>query len=169
MLNGKPYAGNQHVRFEEGKDALPARSRRGALLYKTLLMLMLPLVAFADASTPPSTLVDLTTNGSKPTGSVSSGDYSTTYNANQYNGTKAFDGVENKQSGNRWLAKKANANNMWVTYTFNVATVVDAIRIYLPSGDGYKPSDRAPKAWTFEGSNDKSTWTIFHRNEHGTH
>ena len=130
---------------------------------KKLLMMigaaaMLPLGVLAAASTPPSTLVDLTTNGSNPSGSVaSSSDYSSTYNnTNQYNGTKAFDGVENKKSENRWLAAKAD--NMWVIYSFKEATVVDAIRIYLPNYD--TDAARAPKNWTFLGSNDKSTWNV---------
>ena len=33
-LNGKPYAGNPHVRFDEGEVASAATPRRGALLYK---------------------------------------------------------------------------------------------------------------------------------------
>ena len=33
-LNGKPYAGNPHVRFDEGKVASAVTPRRGALLYK---------------------------------------------------------------------------------------------------------------------------------------
>ena len=33
-LNGKPYAGNPHVRFDEGEVASAATSRRGSLLYK---------------------------------------------------------------------------------------------------------------------------------------
>ena len=33
-LNGKPYAGNPHVRFDEGEAASTATSRRGSLLYK---------------------------------------------------------------------------------------------------------------------------------------
>ena len=32
-LNGKPYAGNPHVRFDEGAGA-PRHSGRSALLYK---------------------------------------------------------------------------------------------------------------------------------------
>ena len=32
-LNGKPYAGNPHVRFDEGEVASAATSRRGSLLY----------------------------------------------------------------------------------------------------------------------------------------
>ena len=33
-LNGKPYAGNPHVRFDEGEVASAAMPRRGSLLYK---------------------------------------------------------------------------------------------------------------------------------------
>ena len=37
-LNGKPYAGNPHVRFDEGEVASAATPRRGSLLYnKTFL------------------------------------------------------------------------------------------------------------------------------------
>ena len=34
-LNGKPYAGNPHVRFDEGEVAPAATPRRGSLLYTT--------------------------------------------------------------------------------------------------------------------------------------
>ena len=34
-LNGKPYAGNPHVRFDEGEVAPAATPRRGSLLYKS--------------------------------------------------------------------------------------------------------------------------------------
>ena len=37
-LNGKPYAGNPHVRVDEGEVALAATPRRGSLLYKLLKM-----------------------------------------------------------------------------------------------------------------------------------
>ena len=33
-LDGKPYAGNPHVRFDEGEVAPAATPRRGSLLYK---------------------------------------------------------------------------------------------------------------------------------------
>ena len=32
-LDGKPYAGNPHVRFDEGEVASAAKPRRGSLLY----------------------------------------------------------------------------------------------------------------------------------------
>ena len=35
-LDGKPYAGNPHVRFDEGEVAPAATLRRGSLLYKTM-------------------------------------------------------------------------------------------------------------------------------------
>ena len=114
---------------------------------------LLPFDAQAVASTPPSTLVDLTTTGSDASGSVSSGDYSATFTGN-YHGTKAFDGTRSHEDS-RWLPKVAA--NMWVVYTFNTATVVDSIRIRLPDAD-YSTASRAPKDWTVQGSNDKSTW-----------
>ena len=37
-LNGKPYAGNPHVRFDEGEVALAATPRRGSLLYNLYVL-----------------------------------------------------------------------------------------------------------------------------------
>ena len=37
-LSGKPYAGKQHVRFDEGEVAPTATPRRGSLLYKKLVI-----------------------------------------------------------------------------------------------------------------------------------
>ena len=39
-LNGKPYAGNPHVRFDEGEAASTATSRRGSLLYMEKIVLV---------------------------------------------------------------------------------------------------------------------------------
>ena len=51
-LDGKPYAGNPHVRFDEGEVAPAATPRRGSLLYKKLLMMIgaaaVAVGAFAD-------------------------------------------------------------------------------------------------------------------------
>ena len=51
-LNGKPYAGNPHVRFDEGEVASAATPRRGSLLYKKMQlaivgMVLLPMAAAA--------------------------------------------------------------------------------------------------------------------------
>ena len=39
-LNGKPYAGNPHVRFDEGEVASAATPRRGSLLYKRKVLVV---------------------------------------------------------------------------------------------------------------------------------
>ena len=51
-LNGKPYAGNPHVRFEEGEVASAATPRRGSLLYKTGPIGTLPGIAAFQAARP---------------------------------------------------------------------------------------------------------------------
>ncbi len=51
-LDGKPYAGNPHVRFDEGEVAPAAAPRRGSLLYKTAtLFAALAVVGAACAET----------------------------------------------------------------------------------------------------------------------
>ena len=74
-----------------------------------------------------------------------------------YGAARAFNnGLNRSDSESRWLASKAA--NMYVTYMFNRATAVDAIGVYI-TGDA-NGSSRAPKDWTFSGSNDNSTWTL---------
>ena len=46
-LDGKPYAGNPHVRFDEGEVAPAATPRRGSLLYKQSILAAAALVAAA--------------------------------------------------------------------------------------------------------------------------
>ena len=48
-LNGKPYAGNPHVRFDEGEVASAAMPRRGSLLYKTIRILCVLVIACCAA------------------------------------------------------------------------------------------------------------------------
>ena len=48
-LNGKPYAGNPHVRFDEGEVASAATPRRGSLLYVTRKALFLAAAFFTAA------------------------------------------------------------------------------------------------------------------------
>ena len=62
-LNGKPYAGNPHVRFDEGEVAPAATPRRGSLLYRSLtskLFLPLCLLPFVAAAEDYSSWVQLT-------------------------------------------------------------------------------------------------------------
>ena len=60
-LNGKPYAGNPHVRFDEGEVASVATPRRGSLLYKTsLIKRVISLVAaVCAAAVSPTFATDL--------------------------------------------------------------------------------------------------------------
>ncbi len=92
------------------------------------------------------TLADLTTADS---GIVSAS--SSTHE--EYPAEKAFDGNRKDNSG-RWLATKAPSMNL--VYHFDVATAVNAIRIW--NGNANSADARAPKAWTFSGSNDGENW-----------
>ena len=46
-INGKPYAGNPHVRFDEGEAASTATSRRGSLLYRKNKIMIIGISLFA--------------------------------------------------------------------------------------------------------------------------
>ena len=48
-LNGKPYAGNPHVRFDEVEVASAATSRRGSLLYNKNKLMTIAAVAVSAA------------------------------------------------------------------------------------------------------------------------
>ena len=96
-------------------------------------------------------LTDLTTSTS---GSVSSA--SATHG--DYPASKAFDGNRANTNG-RWLS--SIGDHMYLVYRFNEATAVNAIRVWNGSdaAGGWNSTGRAPKAWTFSGSNDGETWT----------
>ena len=49
-LNGKPYAGNPHVRFDDGEVASAATPRRGSLLYNTTKLMMIAAVCVTTVS-----------------------------------------------------------------------------------------------------------------------
>ena len=106
--------------------------------------------AFAAATTPvPEGLVDLTT--------ASAGCFAAYYSTSHksYPVDRAFDNGSKTADGSRWLATVAD--NIYVTYKFKVATVVDGIGILIPHS--LNCETRAPKDWTFSGSNDGETWT----------
>ena len=74
-----------------------------------------------------------------------------------YPASKAFDGNRVDTNG-RWLSTKAD--HMYVVYHFLTATKVNAIRVWngADNAGGWNSTGRAPKAWTFSGSNDGVTW-----------
>ena len=57
-LDGKPYAGNPHVRFDEGEVAPAAKPRRGSLLYRTLCGTILAAAVFAVTCANSATVAD---------------------------------------------------------------------------------------------------------------
>lgn len=109
------------------------------------------------ADTPPEgvVLVDLTTATS---GSVI--EDTNPYNSGSYRGAKAFDDITS--GGNeRWLAKKGTSSApTYITYQFNDPTAVNAYRIYNGGSGGANQTERAPRDWTFEGSNDNENWML---------
>ena len=120
--------------------------------------------AKAGAVTPPDQPVLIDT--SSAAGSV----VASSASATAYPASKAFDGAWSTISSDRWLAY-INPNKSdytggvtgempaYAIYKFNVATKVNMLRIRIPSDSNYAPTDRAPKAWTFLGSNDGTSWT----------
>ena len=75
-----------------------------------------------------------------------------------YGGNGAFDN-NRKDTNGRWLASKAD--HMYVVWKFNEATAVNVLRVWngSDSNGGVSSAARSPKAWTFYGSNDGTTWT----------
>ena len=82
-----------------------------------------------------------------------------------YPASKAFDGKWSDMSADRWLAyinpnkhdytgDATGESPAYVVYRFNDAAKVNMLRIRIPGDSNYAPTDRAPKAWTFRGSND---------------
>ena len=72
-LSGKPYAGNPHVRFDEGEVA-SAKPRRGSLLYKRLIVVLVASVAIgvrAESSYPNIAYDDTVTISTDQTGDSS--------------------------------------------------------------------------------------------------
>ncbi len=75
-----------------------------------------------------------------------------------YPASNLFDGVR-CQANSRWLAAKSSS--MYFVYKFNQPTMVNAVSLFTPSNVyGTDSNTRAPKSWTFSGSNDGSTWTV---------
>lgn len=76
----------------------------------------------------------------------------------QYGANGAFDDNRSDTNG-RWLSTKAD--HMFVVWKFNEATAVNMLRVWngSDSAGGYASASRAPKAWTFSGSNDGENWT----------
>ena len=156
----------KHTHTEGPGSVLKSRFARGLFPLVAALLAFALAAPEARAAAVPApdqpVLIDTSASaGSVVTSSVS---------AVAYPASKAFDGAWSTINSDRWLAYiNPNKNDYtggftgetpaYVTYKFNTATKVNVLRIRIPKDDGYECSDRAPKAWTFLGSNDGTTWT----------
>ena len=117
-----------------------------------LAVLATATMAYAAASVKPGNFVLVDTSASA--GAVDPAMCSPTLSP--YGPSKAFDGNMTNNDG-RWLATKAA--EMYLTYHFNTPTVVNTLRLYLSKNNSGYEVTRAPKDWSFLGSNDGETWT----------
>ena len=108
----------------------------------------------AAAVKPEPTLVDTSSTAGQVIDQSPAYDTSSTYRA-----AKAFDRVFSTMNS-CWIAKLDADNPVaFFVYEFNTPTVVDCIR--LQNSEKWGETSRAPKDWTFEGSNDtNSNWVV---------
>ena len=99
--------------------------------------------------TPPAGLVDLTRPDGVFETTVPAG-VTLTYN-------KPFNDCDSNTNKEERLVAKATT--LSVAYDFGAPTNVNAYGIVNFANTGFSPVERAPRAWTFEGSNDGTTWT----------
>ncbi len=104
---------------------------------------------FRVVETAPDGLVDLTRPDGNFTTTVPEG-VTLTYN-------KPFNDCDTNTNKEERLV--ARAMEFSVTYDFGTPTNVNAYGILNFGNSGYSPVDRAPRVWTFEGSNDGASWT----------
>ena len=99
--------------------------------------------------------VPIMTGASTPAGTVSASSYLTSYDP-----WHAFDGIS-IMSG-RWITNPSGTTTGWISYDFGSGNnkVITYYSILAIGSDNAANITRAPKTWTFEGSNDGSSWTV---------
>ena len=148
---------NQSVSFSALEDDESDASFKGAIVCGTGGPDCLSASALVTATnndfrvveTPPAGLVDLTRPDGNFTTTVPEG-VTLTYN-------KPFNDCDSNTNKEERLVAKATA--LSVAYDFGTPTSVNAYGIVNFANTSLSPVDRAPRAWTFEGSNDGTTWT----------
>ncbi len=122
-------------------------------LITTLLAAFAATAAMADATVDGATYVDLTTDGAGTASSTNA----------EYYGYTMMGAFDNSWAGsaNRALSPYSTTYpGMYVDYTFNTPTVVNAYSIRAADAGAGQPVLRAPNTWTLEGSDDGTTWTV---------
>lgn len=68
--------------------------------------------------------------------------------------------VFDRDAGTAWHS--AAGGDGWISYTFPTPHIIVGYAVQATSGlvTGTPVTDRAPKSWTFEGSNDGANWTV---------
>ena len=153
----------KHTHTEGPGSVLKSRFVRGVfpLVAAFLACALAAPEARAAAVTPPDQPVLIDTSSSA--GSV----FASSSSADAFPPANAFDGLWSA-SEHRWLAYinpsksdytggKTGETPAYVIYRFNAPTKVNVLRLRIPND--WTWDQRAPKAWTFLGSNDGSTWT----------
>ena len=79
------------------------------------------------------------------------------YNEVHYAAKAAFNNNKLFSDGSRWIATMP-AGGAYVVYRFNAPTRVNGISLTIPNYG--TQTTRAPKDWTFSGSNNGETWTV---------
>ena len=99
-----------------------------------------------DSATPVSPMVNLAFGGTASSSTIGAPSW------------EAPDQAFNRNSGSKWY--NGNATNPgstgWLRYDFGAGNAQTVKRYTVVSGDA---ANRDPKSWTFQGSNDGSTWT----------
>jgi len=98
-----------------------------------------------------SNAIPLMTSNTAPSGTVA---YSSQNAAAAYNGFHAFD--RNTYANGGWAPADAASLPQWISYQFPVAKIVSSYKV---SSLNIQPT-WAPNTWTFEGSNNGSSWTV---------
>ena len=117
-------------------------------------MLFIPAAAaFADATFNGVTYVDLTTDGAGTASSTNAAYYG-------YSMPGCFDNSWAASADRGMCGYTTTYPAMYVDYAFNTATAVNAYSVRNAGNGGANQTERAPNTWTFEGSDDGTTWTV---------
>ncbi len=109
--------------------------------------------AMADATIDGVTYVDLTTDGAGTASSTNAAYYG-------YSMPGCFDNSWADSADRGMCGYTTTYPAMYVDYAFNTATAVNAYSVRNAGNGGANQTERAPNTWTFEGSDDGTTWTV---------
>ncbi len=103
------------------------------------------------------TLVDQVPVMSSNTAPVGTAAASSTHSSGNYAAFRAFDG--NATTTGRWITAEGQTTG-WIRYDFVNPKVITHYSLQPTPTDEPGEADRSPQNWTFEGSNDASSWTV---------